>query len=83
MDDSYLNVTGRTIVCDDKLLFDREEAWGMYEVVTRYLRFQPGPLPALERQAIGKLMSEIQYTLESRAVGPDGAELNVVVLRPE
>lgn len=55
----------------------------MYEVVTRYLRFQPGPLPALERQAIGKLMSEIQYTLESRAVGPDGAELNVVVLRPE
>lgn len=50
------------------------EAEGLLEVVKNYLLQQQGDLPAPERRGIGRLLSEIQYTLEhdKASQGRDG-----------
>ncbi len=45
-------------------MFDRDEAKGAQDVVKKYLLEIGGDLSALERRALGRILSEAQFTLE-------------------
>lgn len=51
-------------MAEEKML-SHEEALGLYDVAKRFLLDGTGGLSAAERKGLGRLLSEIQYTLES------------------
>lgn len=55
---------------DDDPVFKADEAWAVLDVVKGYLLFGEGDLPAGQRKALGRLLSEVQYTIESEASPP-------------
>jgi hypothetical protein len=56
----------------DESVFDREEAQGLLEVVKNYLLHLTGDLPAGERRGIGRLLSEVCYSLDAHPVPARG-----------
>lgn len=48
----------------DHKVFKKEEAFGLLNVVTNYLQCGNSDLPADERKGLGRLLSEITYTIE-------------------
>lgn len=61
-------------MAEEKML-SREEAVGLFDVVKRYLLDGGGELPEPERKGLGRLLSEIQYTLETEPESPGGPAL--------
>jgi len=54
-------------MCEEKML-SLEEAKGVYRVITEYLMEGGSGLCPLQRKAIGRLLSEIEFTNESAKV---------------
>lgn len=51
-------------MAQEKML-TQEEAEGLFDVAKRYLLEGQGDLSPAERKGLGRLLSEIQYSLES------------------
>lgn len=49
---------------EEKML-NLEEAQGTLDLLKHYLLGGSGELPARERRAVGRLLSEVQFTLET------------------
>lgn len=63
----------------DNAIFKREEAQGLLVVVSNYLLNGYGDLPILERRGLGRLLSEISYSLDNNPPPKDTS--TVVSLR--
>jgi hypothetical protein len=55
---------------EEKML-SAEEAKGTLDLLKHYLMEGNGDLPAIERHAVGRLLSEVQFTLEAPAELPE------------
>ena len=55
---------------EEKML-SPEEAQGTLDLLKHYLMEGNGDLPAIERRAVGRLLSEVQFTLETPTELPE------------
>ena len=65
----------------DNKIFKADEAWGLFGVVTNYLLYGDGDLPASQRRGLGRLLSEIGYSLEGDDDESDPLPPNVRPIR--
>jgi len=62
---------------NEEKMLSPEEAQGTLDLLKHYLLEGSGDLSARERRALGRLLSEVQFTLETPAMMPE----NVHALR--
>ena len=56
---------------EEEKMLSPEEAQGTLDLLKHYLLEGCGDLPARERLAVGRLLSEVQFTMEAPAELPD------------